>query len=319
MAEARQGWQSRKSERGAAEAELQATQNSSTALQAQKAETRARLDELDKRLISQKTKIESALHAIQASEANAKKAEQAQREARDAREKSEENLHKASDRLEQQKKELEQLEAERRTKLEDRANHQARHSRLQAQLEVLEQAEQSLAGYAEGARYLLEAARNSRLNARGALSAILDVPSELETAIAAALGDTLDAVLLESDQIEEALRLLESDEAGRAALLPLDSQAPRSLKKPDDPDCLGLASELVSAPVELRTAVDRFLGETLVVRTRAAGRRLIADIRAHARIVTLRGEGFSGDGLIISGYAASYSTLIWPGAQSELT
>ena len=91
----------------------------------------------------------------------------------------------------------------RRIKVEDRTDHQNRIDRLQAQLEVLEQAEQSLAGYAEGARFLLDAARQSRLVTRGALSASLDVPVELETAIAAALGDTLDAVLLETNQIEE--------------------------------------------------------------------------------------------------------------------
>jgi chromosome segregation ATPase len=54
--------------------------------------------------------------------------------------------------------------------------------------------------------------------------AALDVPAELETAIAAALGDTLDAVLIDASELENALQLLESDEAGRAALLPLTSQ-----------------------------------------------------------------------------------------------
>ena len=74
--------------------------------------------------------------------------------------------------------------------------HLAEHTRLKAHLEVLEQAEQSLAGYAEGARFLLEAVRQARLKgAHGALSAALDVPAELEVAIAAALGDTLDAIL----------------------------------------------------------------------------------------------------------------------------
>jgi hypothetical protein len=37
-----------------------------------------------------------------------------------------------------------------------------------AQLEVLEQAEQSLAGYAEGARYLLDAARQCGCGVRAA-------------------------------------------------------------------------------------------------------------------------------------------------------
>jgi hypothetical protein len=101
-------------------------------------------------------------------------------------------------------------------------------------VEVLEQLEQSLQGYAEGARFLLDAARKSKLEGtRGALSAALDVPAELETAIAAALGEYLDAVLLENGQLDQALSLLESDQAGRAVLLPLGGLAkPAALKLP---------------------------------------------------------------------------------------
>ena len=87
------------------------------------------------------------------------------------------------------KNEAERIDRERREALEQRTKEESSHSRLKAQLEVLEQAEQSLAGYAEGAKYLLDAARQSKLiGVRGALSTALDVPAELETAIAAALG-----------------------------------------------------------------------------------------------------------------------------------
>ncbi len=181
---------------------------------------------------------------------------------------------------------------------------------MKAQLEVLEQSEQSLAGYAEGARYLLDAARQSRLTgARGALSAALDVPAELETAIAAALGDTLDAVLLDTNQFEDALNLLESNDAGRAVLLPITqtSEVLRTSEVSDD--YLGIASELVNSPDELRGAVRLMLGQTLIVRDRNTARSLIRDLPIHARVVTLRGEVFRGDGLVIAGKTASSSAL----------
>ena len=70
-----------------------------------------------------------------------------------------------------------------------RSARQAEQARFKAQLDVLEQAEQSLAGYADGAKLLLDASQQSKLGgARGALSSVLDVPAELEVAIAAALG-----------------------------------------------------------------------------------------------------------------------------------
>src|SRR6266508_5017889 len=125
------------------------------------------------------------------------------------------------------------MEEERRAKLEARAQRLAEYTRLKAQLEFLEQAEQSLAGYAEGARYLLDAARQMRLKgARGALSASLDVPAELETAVTAALGDTLDAILLDTHEIEDALQLLEENETGRAALFPLENHSRQPLVRP---------------------------------------------------------------------------------------
>ena len=222
---------------------------------------------------------------------------------------------------ESNRSEVEKLENERRAKLEERVARQAEYSRAQAQLDILIQAEQSLAGYAEGARFLLDAARQSRISARGALSAMLDVPAELEIAIAAALGDTLDAVLLKADQIDEALRLLESDEAGRAALLPLDGKINHSLSQPNDADCLGVASSLINVSDDLRAAVQLLLGNTLIVRDRNAARRLMGDIPTHARIVTLRGEVFRGDGLVIAGKSAtpSGSTLSRPRQKRELT
>jgi chromosome segregation protein len=319
LANAQAALQSRQIERSSAEEKLQAARAAINALHAQKAETQARLDELAARLETQKQKSASAQQSIQTAESEVKKIEQNYRAMVAKRIEAEAALHKIEDQLDAKKVEAQKIDAERRSKLEERVARQAEFSRAQAQLDILAQAEQSLAGYADGARYLLDAARQSRLNARGALSAALDVPAELEIAIAAALGDTLDAVLLESNQIEDALLLLESDEAGRAALLPLDGQSKQSLKKTNDVDCLGLASELVNVPDELRAVVDLLLGHTLVARDRSAARRLLADLPTHARVVTLRGEVFRGDGLIIAGKSASASTLSRPRQKRELS
>ncbi len=304
-----QALQIRQSEHGATEEQLIAGRDIAASLHLQKAETQARLDELLTRLEAYKHKLNAIQDAIHLADMEVKRANQIHREAQSVLNRSEDKLRQAEMELESRKKEVETLENERHIKVEDQTLHQTRYSRSQAQLEVLDQAEQSLAGYAEGARFLLDAARQSRLRAHGALSASLDVPTELVTAIAAALGDTLDAVLLETNQIEEALNLLESGEAGRAALLPLEGRTQSQLTQPEDADYLGLASSLISAPAELRAAVDLILGYTLVVRTRSAARRLITKLPIYARIVTLRGEVFRGDGLIIAGKSASTSTL----------
>jgi chromosome segregation protein len=168
---------------------------------------------------------------------------------------------------------------------------------------------------------LLDAARQARLKGTyGALSTSLDVPAELEAAIAAALGDTLDAILLDADEIDQALLLLESDGAGRAALLPLNEHSRQPISKPTDDNVLGVASALVHAKEELRSAVNLMLGQTLVVRDRGTARRLLSELPPQARIVTLRGEVFRGDGLIIAGKSAAGggSALSRPRQKREL-
>ena len=318
LANAQNSLHSRQSDRAELEEQLAQIRNQIEALSQQRAENNARLDELKSRIESQNQKIEQTKTAISNGETLLAKTKLQYESARGTREQAMLTLQEAEDRVIRKKDEVSGFDRQRREALEQRTKEESDHSRLKAQLEVLEQSEQSLAGYAEGARFLLEAARESKLSgARGALSAALDVPAELETAIAAALGDTLDAVLLDSNQLEEALSLLESDGAGRAALLPLDERNNLALSNPNDGDCLGVASELVKSPEELSGAVRLMLGQTLIASDRNAARRLIQNLPIHARVVTLRGEVFRGDGLIIAGKTASSSALSRPRRKRE--
>src|SRR5215211_7784967 len=319
-AAAQQAFHDRQTERASVEDNLRPAQAEIEKWNTQRAEAQARLDELKSRLESLQSRLSAAEEAIEVAERQAQAADERYTAARAKREESEAQLRDAEAQLAEKRQAVERLEAERRAKSEERAQLLAEHTRLKAQLEILEQAEQSLAGYAEGARFLLDAARQARLKgARGALSASLDVPAELEVAVAAALGDTLDAILLDTSEIDEALQLLESDDAGRAALLPLDGHSRASLSHPNDENALGVASDLVEAPEELRAAVRLLLGQTLIVRDRATARRLLEELPTHARIVTLRGEVFRGDGLIIAGKSWAGSALSRPRQKRELT
>jgi chromosome segregation protein len=293
----------RQSDRSNVQEKLQASQELVASLNSRRAEARARFDELSARRVAQSERVEATKEAIQSADDEVVRAEGEQRSAKSALQKAEKTLQETEAGLESRKGEVARLEEERRQKSEELAARKADQSRLAAQLEVLEQAEQSLQGYAEGARFLLEAARQSKLGGtRGAFSASLDVHAEFETAITAALGEHLDAVLLENAHLDDALTLLESDEAGRAALLPLKGLAKVSpLKAPADGDCLGVASDLVKAPADLKAVVEVLLGQVLIVRDRDAARRLIAGQPAHVKAVTLRGEVFRGDGLIAAG------------------
>jgi chromosome segregation protein len=316
---AQRALEARQSGRVAVEAELQAAREAIASFSMRKAETQARLDELTTRLESHKRKLESSKADLQSVEGELRRAGEVHAEAHAHWQELDERLRENVAKLEATKKLVAALEDRRRAELDEQAKLQSRHLRTKAQLEVIELGEQSLAGFAEGARFLLEAARQSGWNAHGVLSSALDVPLELESAISAALGDALDTVLLDDSQVEQALRLLESEDSGRAALLPLNGNRGLQLTPPIDADLLGIASQLVRVPAELQGAAEVLLGSTLIVRSRAAARRLMQTIPAHGRIVTLRGEVFRGDGLIMAGKAAASSTLSRPRQKRELS
>ncbi len=311
--------QDRQTERAEIESQLSASHDRLNVLNNQRAENQARLDELLNRLETGAQKLRQTRQSLDASVTALQTVEASLREAESGRQQAESDLQNAEQQLAHIKQEAERLEHEKRNALEQRIRQEAEITRIRAQIDVLVSAEESLSGYADGARFLLEAARNAKLKStRGALSAAMDVPVELETALAAALGDSLDAVLLDAAELEDALRLLEAGESGRAALLPVVQSVNGSLPQPRDEDCLGIASELVRVPEDLRAVIRIILGQTLIVKNRASAMRLIKNLPVQARVVTLRGEVFRGDGLVIAGRTASVTSLARPRQKREL-
>ena len=139
-------------------------------------------------------------------------------------------------------------------------------------------------------------------------------------AISAALGEYADAVLLESGKhAEQAMTLLDADEAGRAGLLPLDWLSPMEpLKLKINSDCLGVASDLVNTAAEYRPALDLLLGQVLIVRNREAARRVLAGLPKNVLAVTIRGEVFHATGQISAGKPSRAVALGRPRLRREL-
>jgi chromosome segregation protein len=184
--------------------------------------------------------------------------------------------------------------------------------RLQTRGDVLAQAEKELIGYGGGLRHLIGRSQQGTLGGvLGALAAQLEVKAEHEAAIAAALGEFQDSVLLqESESLEAALEALAGTAAGRTGLLALPSLAPpEPFLLPSDGEVVGRASDLVRAPAALRPALDSLLGNTVVVRTRGAARRIAAQLPAHGKAVTLSGEVFLPAGPVLAGRGEGSSSL----------
>ncbi len=185
-------------------------------------------------------------------------------------------------------------------------------SQLGAELSVLQQAEQKLAGYADGAKLLLTESGSGKLaGVLGTLSKYIDVPEEYETPIAAALGEYIDAVILESaNAADQALDLL-LNQTTKGVLLPLSRLITLEKIKIDQniPGYIGLASELVKTPPKYRPVIDLLLGRVIVLKDKKDIARALREQPPGTKAVTLRGEVFFTTGEIVTGTAAQSGLL----------
>lgn len=273
------------------------TASTTAAQQARLEELRGRIRALESAQADLEKNVISAEAEATAAEARVDQAGLSARQASEARRQAEEavTVRSAAVRaLEEKKNELRDLQQKQQTEL----------AKLDAQLEVLRQAEQALAGYSAGARVLLQAGKAGQLDGVGAaLSSRLEVPAEFETAVAAALGQSLDAVLLDSGErsLEQALDLLAASQAN-GALLPLDAIGGGSLAAAlRAPGVIGNLATLVRCPLEIRPLVDVLLGQVILVQDRKTAQALRRAVPAGVRLVNVQGEIFTPEGQVFAG------------------
>ncbi|MBW6471658.1 MAG: chromosome segregation protein SMC [Anaerolineaceae bacterium] len=193
--------------------------------------------------------------------------------------------------------------------------------KLNAQYEALIQAEKTLSGFNQGAKNLMNAHRSGKFSGQyQPLSEVLNVPSELETAIAAALGEFLDSiVLLDKSDPSFAIQYLAKGDQGRAILLPLQwLKNEKEQKLPSINGLVGRASELVKFDHHYQPVVQNLLGNTIIVDTHENATKALGEIPSHTRLVTLNGEVFQGNGIVFAGKETRSSIIARPRQKQEL-
>lgn len=303
--EARQTLQARQTQRQSKESEIEQARKSLDEFFTRRDRLTARLAERRAQIERQQEVLAAAGETISQAEKECLAAQKGHAEAQAQEKKAKSVLEAAETAWQTHFQKIEKAEKERLHAQDENGLLRAELARLKAQAEIVEQAEQSLTGYASGTRLIVEAGRTAQAKGvKGALIPLLDVPREYETAVAACLGEYINAVLLNgADDSDSSLDLLES-KAARAALLPLAALVPPApLDPPDDADCIGVAARLVNGPAELRPALDLLLGNVFIVKDRQAARRVLRGQPETARAVTLKGEVFFASGPILAGLA----------------
>jgi chromosome segregation protein len=187
-------------------------------------------------------------------------------------------------------RESEQRSDEVKTELADR------RSRLRS----LEQLQQRFEGVGAGVRALMQRAQSdATLGVLGMLADRLDCPSAYTQALAGALGDRLQYVVVEDEDAGvRAVSWLREQKKGRATVIPRQP-APRvrdSLELSGVEGAIGRLSELVRFADEDRALIENLLADIVVVEDLAAGRRIRAELASRCTLVTRQGEVLGADG-----------------------
>ena len=127
----------------------------------------------------------------------------------------------------------------------------------------------------------------------GSVAALITVEAGAETALAASLGGAADAVAVSTvHDAAAALDLLKAEEAGRAGLVvggAGNGPDPSAADRPRLPDGARYAVDLVDVAPAIRPALNRLLGDVVVVDDLAAARALVQEEPA-LRAVTRDGD-----------------------------
>jgi chromosome segregation protein len=182
-------------------------------------------------------------------------------------------------------------------------------SEKESRLEILRQLNEEGEGLEHGSRAVLRGLddpKRIRHALLGPLVSQLDVEREYIAAIEAALGRTIHAVVLQSDELaSEIIKTLSAKKLGQAALVVPGFAAAKSEKPrqflPEGALCW--AADKVKAPEPLAPLVRQLLADVVIVRDLDAAWQLKRRAKEFP-IATLSGEFLSTEGVIFGGKAS---------------
>jgi len=217
--------------------------------------------------------------------------------------------------------EINQIENKNQINQKEISTLNAEQARLIAQIDVLTQADASLTGFNQGAKTLINASKSGQIPGKYLpISNSIEVPKKYESAISAALGEFLDAViLLDEADPDLAFQLLSIEDQGRAAIMPLNQlKKPEELEFEKNEKILGRAIELIKSDKRIQPAIQILLQNTVIVEDRKTAQSMIKEFPATGRIVTLSGEIFFGSGSVIAGKENRSMVIARPRQKKEL-
>lgn len=186
-----------------------------------------------------------------------------------------------------------------------------------SRLKFLQETEKEKEGYIRSVKsLLLDCDKNIELKKGmyGALSSLIKVEKEYETAIEMSLGVALQNIVTEKE--EDAKRLVEhlrKNNLGRATFLPISSVTGKKLDKLNDKGIegiIGIAADLIKADKKYEQIIFSLLGRTVIVDDMENAIKLAKQNHYSFKIVTLKGDILNPSGGITGGSVQSKTVNI---------
>ncbi|HRX09440.1 MAG TPA: chromosome segregation protein SMC, partial [Candidatus Limiplasma sp.] len=181
---------------------------------------------------------------------------------------------------------------------------------LELRIETLQELAAGYEGYQGAVKEALTYARDYQiLGVHDVVAKLIDVPSELETALDMALGAAAQNIVTDTEETAKTLiEYLRQNRLGRATFLPVSSMKSRTL---DDRErkllsmkgCLGVASELCGFKETHRGVMEALLGRTVIAEDLDAGVQMMRAGGHQFRLVTLQGDVLHAGGSMTGGSA----------------
>lgn len=191
---------------------------------------------------------------------------------------------------------------------------QKKEAALSGERKALERVRTNGDAYGSGVQKLLAADLNGVL---GPLAAMIEVPPEWETAIGAALGSDLRAVVLEQRATVARVHGMLEEEGGRLTLLALDGLLPAGFNVQMPANALSAAA-IVKCEERVRPVVDVLLSTIALCDDLLEARGLQPDLPPGSCCVTRDGIVLRADGAYIVGRGDGGSGLALQRARREL-
>ncbi|MBQ4061730.1 MAG: chromosome segregation protein SMC [Christensenellaceae bacterium] len=167
-------------------------------------------------------------------------------------------------------------------------------------------------GYSESVKNLMRSAKSDlriKKLIRGTFAELIRVPEKYETAIEVVLGNSLQNVVVETEQdAKEIIDFLHERKLGRVTFMPLDALKVNRLTKEErsaitDRGFLAVASEVLEFDESIRPAVEFALARTVLVEDMDAAIRVMRKGDYAFRAVTLKGDFIRPGGVMTGGSA----------------